>query len=72
MTWLVMQKCNEINQRAEMLILMDAICAEGTKGKNEKRLHCTSKSCVQAAQHRWIMKEVVMVIFYESNEKETI
>lgn len=46
MTWLVMQKCNEINQRAEMLILMDAICAEGTMRKNEKRLHCTSKACV--------------------------
>lgn len=37
MTWLVIQKCNEINQRAEMLILMDAICAEGTKRKNEKK-----------------------------------
>lgn len=33
MSWLVMQKCNEINQRAEMLILMDAICAEGTRRK---------------------------------------
>lgn len=31
-----------------------------------KRLHCTSKSCVQAAQHRWIMKEVVMVVFCKS------
>lgn len=37
MTWLVIQKRNEINQSAEMLILMDAICAEGTKRKNEKR-----------------------------------
>lgn len=46
MIWLVTQNCNEINQRPEMLILMDAICAEGTKGKNEKRLHCSSKDCV--------------------------
>lgn len=50
MTWLVIQKCNEINQRAEKLILMHAVCAEGT----EKRVHCTSKACVQAAQHRRI------------------
>jgi len=34
MTWLVIQKCNEIYQRAEKLILMDEICAEGTKRKN--------------------------------------
>lgn len=52
MIWLATQKCNEINQRAEMLILMDAIRAEGTKGKNEKRVHCTSKDCVQTVQHR--------------------
>lgn len=36
MTWLVIQKCNEINQRAEMLILMDAICAEGQREKMRK------------------------------------
>lgn len=41
--------------------------------KNEKRLHCTSKPCVQAAWHRWIMKKVLMVIFYESRwERDTI
>lgn len=33
MTWLVIQKCNEINHGAEMLILMDAICAEGAERK---------------------------------------
>lgn len=41
--------------------------------KNEKRLHCTSKPCVQAAWHRWIMKKVLMVIFYVSRwERDTI